>query len=74
MIAAARRDPEMDERIVRFVGAWARERGYPPTVREVAAAAGLASPSSAHRKVARLVREGRLAREPGKTRTLRVVE
>ena len=49
-------------------------RGYPPTVREIGEAVGLASPSSVHAQISTLVRAGRLRRDPSKTRALVVVE
>ena len=49
-------------------------RGYPPTVREIGEAVGLASPSSVHAQISTLVRAGRLRRDPSKPRALVVVE
>ncbi len=49
-------------------------RGYPPTVREIGDAVGLASPSSVHAQISTLVRTGRLRRDPSKPRALVVVE
>lgn len=49
-------------------------RGYPPTVREIGEAVGLASPSSVHAQISALVRAGRLRRDPSKPRALVVVE
>lgn len=50
------------------------DRGYPPTVREIGEAVGLASPSSVHAQVSALVKAGRLRRDPSKPRALVVVE
>ena len=50
------------------------DRGYPPTVREIGKAVGLASPSSVHAQISALVRAGRLRRDPSKPRALVVVE
>lgn len=49
-------------------------RGYPPTVREIGEAVGLASPSSVHAQVSALVKAGRLRRDPSKPRALVVVD
>ena len=49
-------------------------RGYPPTVREIGEAVGLASPSSVHAQISALVKAGRLRRDPSKPRALVVVE
>lgn len=48
--------------------------GYPPTVREIGKAVGLASPSSVHAQISTLVKAGRLRRDPSKPRALVVVE
>ncbi len=48
-------------------------RGYPPTVREIGAAVGLASPSSVHAQISTLVKAGKLRRDPAKPRALVVV-
>lgn len=50
------------------------ERGYPPTVREIGEAVGLASPSSVHAQISTLVRSGMLRRDPSKTRALVVID
>lgn len=47
--------------------------GYSPTVKELAAAVGIA-PSTCYLHLSRLITEGRVTEEPGKARTLRVVE
>ncbi len=48
------------------------ERGYPPSVREIADAVGLSSPSSVHGQLARLEAKGFLRRDPTKPRALEV--
>jgi repressor LexA len=47
--------------------------GYPPTVREVGEAVGLASPSTVHAHLANLERAGLLRRDPSKPRALELV-
>jgi repressor LexA len=44
--------------------------GYPPTVREIGEAVGLASPSTVHAHLANLERAGMLKRDPTKPRAL----
>src|SRR5256714_8990015 len=44
--------------------------GYPPTVREIGVAVGLASPSTVHAHLANLERAGLLRRDPTKPRAL----
>jgi repressor LexA len=56
-----------------FVVAYADKHGYPPTVREIGEAVGLASPSTVHAHLANLERAGFLKRDPTKPRALEVI-
>ncbi len=47
--------------------------GYPPTVREIGEAVGLASPSTVHAHLANLERAGLLKRDPTKPRAVELV-
>jgi len=49
-----------------------RERGYPPSVREIGEAVGLTSPSTVHNHLATLQRLGLLRRDPTKPRAIEV--
>jgi repressor LexA len=49
-----------------------RERGYPPSVREIGDAVGLTSPSTVHAHLAALQRQGYLRRDPTKPRAIEV--
>lgn len=49
-----------------------RERGYPPSVREIGDAVGLTSPSSVHAHLSTLQRLGYLRRDPTKPRAIEV--
>ena len=49
-----------------------RERGYPPSVREIGEAVGLTSPSTVHSHLASLERLGYLKRDPSKPRAIEV--
>jgi len=53
-----------------FVVRYADGHGYPPTVREIGEAVGLASPSTVHAHLANLERAGMLRRDPTKPRAL----
>jgi repressor LexA len=53
-----------------FIVRYAEEQGYPPTVREIGEAVGLASPSTVHAHLANLERAGMLRRDPTKPRAL----
>ncbi len=51
-----------------------RERGYPPSVREIGDAVGLSSPSTVHSHLSTLVREGFIRRDPTKPRAIEVID
>jgi repressor LexA len=53
-----------------FLVDYVDRRGYPPTVREIGEAVGLASPSTVHAHLANLERAGLLRRDPTKPRAL----
>lgn len=57
-------------RILEFIAATVRERGYPPTVREIGEAVGLTSSSSVHSQLANLERKGLLRKDPTKPRAI----
>lgn len=50
------------------------ERGFPPTVREIAEAVGLASPSSVKYQLDILESEGLISRDPRRPRTIEITE
>ncbi len=56
-----------------FVVDYVDRHGYPPTVREIGEAVGLASPSTVHAHLANLERAGLLRRDPTKPRALELV-
>ena len=59
--------------IVGFIRRYADEHGYPPTVRDIGRAIGLASPSTVHGHLANLERAGLVRRDPSKPRALELV-
>lgn len=56
-----------------YLVAYVERHGYPPTVREIGEAVGLASPSTVHAHLANLERAGLLKRDPTKPRALDLV-
>ena len=56
-----------------FLVDYVDEHGYPPTVREIGEAVGLASPSTVHAHLANLERAGLLKRDPTKPRAVELV-
>ncbi len=58
------------QEIWEFLVDYVDRHGYPPTVREIGEAVGLASPSTVHAHLANLERAGLLRRDPTKPRAL----
>ncbi|HET9077537.1 MAG TPA: transcriptional repressor LexA [Acidimicrobiales bacterium] len=58
--------------ILDFIAAQIRERGYPPSVREIGEAVGLTSSSTVHTHLTTLQRQGFLRRDPTKPRAIEV--
>jgi len=56
--------------ILAFIERYKRDRGFPPTVREIQKGVGLQSPSSVHAHLTKLERSGYLTRQPSRSRTL----
>jgi repressor LexA len=67
-----RHDALRKKRIVEYIAATVREHGYPPSVREIAAAVGLASTSAVHHHLSALEREGVLERDATQSRAMRL--
>ncbi len=61
------------QEIWQFLAEYVDEHGYPPTVREIGEAVGLASPSTVHAHLANLERAGLLRRDPTKPRAIELV-
>jgi repressor LexA len=61
------------QEIWQFLVGYVDDHGYPPTVREIGEAVGLASPSTVHAHLANLERAGLLRRDPTKPRALELV-
>ena len=56
-----------------FIRTYSAEHGYPPSVREIGAAVGLASPSTVHMHLKVLEEQGLIRRDSKKPRTIEVV-
>jgi repressor LexA len=61
------------QEIWQYLAEYVDTHGYPPTVREIGDAVGLASPSTVHAHLANLERAGLLKRDPTKPRALELV-
>src|SRR5438128_11106509 len=64
---------ERQRQILDFLMKYVDSHGYPPTVREIGEAVGLASPSTVHAHLANLERAGLLRRDPTKPRALELL-
>jgi repressor LexA len=62
------------KQILEFIRRQIRERGYPPSVREIGEAVGLRSSSTVHGHLARLEEKGYLRRDPTKPRAIEVLD
>jgi len=68
-------NPELTARqrqVLEFIDSEVRERGYPPSVREIGEAVGLSSSSTVHAHLAALQEKGFLKRDPTKPRAIEV--
>lgn len=62
------------EAILAFIKEEVRAKGYPPSVREIGEAVGLASSSTVHGHLARLESKGLIRRDPTKPRAIEVLD
>ncbi|XRJ10999.1 transcriptional repressor LexA [Bacillus subtilis] len=60
--------------ILRFIKAEVKSKGYPPSVREIGEAVGLASSSTVHGNLARLETKGLIRRDPTKPRAIEILD
>ncbi|MFK2825092.1 transcriptional repressor LexA [Bacillus sp. B190/17] len=60
--------------ILNFIKLEVKTKGYPPSVREIGEAVGLASSSTVHGHLARLESKGLIRRDPTKPRAIEVLE
>ena len=65
-------DAARKQKIIDYIAATLRARGYPPSVREIARAVGLASTSAVHHHLSALEKEGYLERGATQSRALRL--
>src|ERR1700691_2118596 len=79
MLAATPKEASVDltkrqQEILDFIKRYSARHGYPPTVRDIGKAVGLASSSTVHQPVANLERIGLLRRDPSKPRAIELLD
>ncbi len=62
------------QEIFEFIGKYSAKYGYPPTVRDIGKAVGLASSSTVHAHLANLEKIGLLRRDPSKPRAIELLD
>lgn len=62
------------QEIYDFIRKYSAKYGYPPTVRDIGKAVGLASSSTVHAHLANLEKVGRLRRDPSKPRAIELLD
>ncbi|HEX3511442.1 MAG TPA: transcriptional repressor LexA [Solirubrobacteraceae bacterium] len=62
------------QEIFDFIGKYSARYGYPPTVRDIGKAVGLASSSTVHAHLANLEKIGLLRRDPSKPRAIELLD
>ncbi len=63
-----------DFEILRFIENQLREKGFPPSVREICQAVGLNSTATVHARLKKLEMHGKIVRDSAKNRSIMVVE
>ncbi|WCK52379.1 transcriptional repressor LexA [Aneurinibacillus sp. Ricciae_BoGa-3] len=60
--------------ILEYIKSEVKDKGYPPSVREIGEAVGLASSSTVHGHLARLEKKGLIRRDPTKPRAIEILD
>lgn len=60
-------------KVLRLIRESLSDRGYPPSISELAASTGVASTLTIRRDLEKLERDGKIERDPGVTRGIRLV-
>lgn len=65
---------DREQKILDYMKAEIKQKGYPPTVREICSALDIKSTSTAHKDIASLVKQGYIKKDPSKPRALMIVD
>ena len=71
-VVMARKITKRQQQIYEYIKQYQKENGYPPSVREMATAVGLSSPSTVHAHLSALEDHGLIKRDASKPRALEV--
>lgn len=62
------------EQILEFIKSFTKNKGYPPTVREIAIGVGLSAASTVHEHLERMEAKGLIERDKTLPRAIRIVQ
>ena len=65
---------DREQKILNYMKEEIRQKGYPPTVREICSALNIKSTSTAHKDIDSLVKQGYIKKDPSKPRALMIVD
>lgn len=65
---------EREQKILNYMKEEIRQKGYPPTIREICSSLDIKSTSTAHKDIDSLVNKGFIIKDPSKPRALMVVD
>lgn len=65
---------DREQKILNYMKEAIRQKGYPPTVREICSALNIKSTSTAHKDIDSLVKQGYIKKDPSKPRALMIVD
>lgn len=65
---------DREQKILNFMKKEIKQKGYPPTVREICSALGIKSTSTVHKDIESLVKEGYIVKDPSKPRALNIID
>lgn len=65
---------DREQKILNYMKNEIKQKGYPPTVREICSALNIKSTSTAHKDIDSLVKKGYIVKDPSKPRALMVVD
>ncbi|MEG0663399.1 MAG: HTH domain-containing protein, partial [Anaerovoracaceae bacterium] len=65
---------DREQKILDFMKLQVREKGYPPTVREICSGLQIKSTSTVHKDIESLVKKGLIIKDPSKPRALMLLD